>query len=183
MRKYYALPLVAFFAFMGSWSASPTAPSEAVSFEAAPEFEAVAMNISSVNKDVLAACQTCASSWNGSNHTFWAGSCEATEITDDYGGCYDCHAANSCHSDTQTGYCRQYHYPCGAGLLKHDLELALRSLDVDAVSRLITNNPAVAVFGEDSRAIQIHCEGLLVEEVIVPEAVLAQLRASLRTPV
>jgi hypothetical protein len=179
MRRLQALLLLACCTVMGLGRPTMTAAGVTTNPEAGSAIR-IPVTISPVSEDLLTACQKCQSSWDGSLHTF-VGSCVPTEITGDFAGCYECDGSESCHDDLLPGYCAQHHVRCDAGLLKHDLQLALRSLDVEAVLRLITNGFAATTYVEDSGTIQISCQGALVEEVLVPEAFQAQLIPLLRT--
>jgi hypothetical protein len=99
----------------------------------------VAINASTVEQEIAAAgtvvpevltCQECGHSWDGSNHSFWAGSCSGEKQ------CYDCERWNSCHSNPQEGYCYMWHYGCDE-VATEELAVAITNDDSEAIAELV----------------------------------------------
>jgi hypothetical protein len=129
-----------------------------------------------LSKEAEAPCQWCESSWDGAHHTFWAGSCEPTEITGQYQGCYDCVAANTCHADVQQGKCGDFHVPCQARLMLAQIDAMARIGDTEGLSKLVGAQTGDIVYSAGRGSITIFCNGQVVGRVLLTKDLNRRLR-------
>lgn len=152
----------------------------------AGEFEVAPPSASATSAAVEEVCGSCTSNsflWSWS-HRF-GGSCGGGGGGGGT-GCYDCHAFNACHSNTQDGTCQNWHSGCAGGgeesraqpLDKGFFQLVESAAGTNnprAIRTIVAAHRGIVELNDDRPALQIkNCKGAIIASYQLGGA--AQLR-------
>lgn len=84
---------------------------------------------------------------------------------------------NSCHTNSQPGYCNEYHYQCpNAALLLEDMTKALAAGDAGRMHQMVESNESLVKYDAQTGTLAVlNCSRSVIGTLQVPES----LRASI----